>query len=162
MLDSIVILVDTREKVNDHVLKYFDYKKIPWKTMKLDYMDYSFVVPANEKLGIPRDLYFNKEIAIERKADLDELSGNLTKDRERLKREFTLSPSNKIMIIESASYVDMVKGNYTSSYDAKSFYGTFHSFWHEFNLPIVFIPDKNYTGMFIHGYFYYYLRGLIK
>ena len=157
-----VIIVDTREKVNDHVLKYFDYKNIPYKTMKLDYMDYSFMIPANEKLGIQRDLYFNNEIAIERKANLDEVCGNLKDDRMRLKREFVLSPQNKIMVIESGSYVDMVKGNYTSSYDAKSFYGTFHSFWHEFNLPIIFMPDKNYTGMFIHGYFYYYLRQKIK
>ena len=120
------------------------------------------MVKSNETLGIPRDLWFDKEIIVERKANLDEVSGNLVKDRERLKREFALAPANKIMIIENGSYEDMVRGNYTSSYDPKSFYGTFHSFWHEYGLPIIFMENKSYTGMFIRGYFQYYLRNLIK
>ena len=53
LISSMVILVDTREKVNDHILEYFDKKNITYKKKALDYGDYSFMIPANEKLSIP-------------------------------------------------------------------------------------------------------------
>lgn len=158
------ILVDTREHTgkNDHILNYFDSKKIPWKKQKLDCGDYSFMIPADNDLGINRDLYFDDKIMIERKANLDELINNIVKERSRLKKEFALAPQTKTLIVENASYVDVINGNYSSHYDPKSFYGTIHSLWHEFDIPIIFMPDPKYTGMFIKGYFYYYLRGIIK
>ena len=157
-----VILSDTSEKENDHVTRYFDAMKIAWKKQKLDYGDYSFMLPQNEELGILRDLYFDKKIMVERKANLDEFAGNVTKERDRIKKELTLSPPNKILIIENASYADMVNGNYRSSYSAKSYFGTVHSWWHEFHIPFVFMEDRNLTGLFIIGYFQYFLRNLLK
>ena len=62
LLNSIVILVDTREKVNDHIIQYFEKHEIPYKKKALKNGDYSFYVPKNEKLGIFRDTYFNDEI----------------------------------------------------------------------------------------------------
>lgn len=41
LISSMVILVDTREKVNDHILEYFDKKSITYKKKALDYGDYS-------------------------------------------------------------------------------------------------------------------------
>ena len=164
MLNSITIICDTREHdgKNDHILKYFDAKKIPWKKQKLNYGDYSFYIPADETLGIPRDLYFDKDVIIERKNSLEEISGCFTQSRDRLKKEFALAPKNKVMIIENASYNDMVTGNYNTNYDKKSFWASYHSFWSEFNLPIMFMPDPRFTGCFIRGYFYYYVRNIIK
>ena len=161
---SIVVLVDTREHAgkNDHILNYFDNKKINWERRKLPFADYSFKIPKNEELGINRDLYFDKLICIERKNSLDEIAGNITKDRERLKREFTLAPSKKILLIENANFNDLIYGNYMSHYDPKSFSATLFSFWHEFDLPVIFIPDKKLTGWFILMYFTYYLRDMIK
>lgn len=163
-MKSIIILCDTREHEgkNTNITDYFDAMKIAWKKCKLDYGDYSFCLPMNQDLGIPRDLYFDKQIMVERKANLDELASNLVSDRSRIKKELALAPPNKIMIIENGSYYDMVYGNYRSNYAAKSYYGTFHSLWHEFNIPIIFMPDSKLTGCFIVGYFQYYLRGLLK
>ena len=155
-------MVDTREQVNDHIINFFDCKKIPWKKIKLEFGDYSFYLPKNDELGILRDLYFDKEIMIERKANLDEFAGNIAKERDRIKKELALAPTNKILVIENGSYTDMVNGNYRSEYSAKSYYGTFHSFWHEFNIPIIFMPNNQLTGLFILGYFKYYLRNKIK
>ena len=156
--------MDTREKdgKNDHIIGYFDAMKISWKKKKLEFGDYSFMIPQNEELSIPRDLYFDKEIIIERKASLDELASNLVADRARLKKELALAPPIKTIIIENNDYHDMVYGNYKSDYAAKSFYGSYHSFWHEFNTPIVFMPDNKLTGCFIVGYFKYYFRDMIK
>ena len=83
LISSMVILVDTREKVNDHILEYFDKKNIIYKKKALDYGDYSFMIPANDKLSIPRDLYFMNKVVVERKASLEEISNNLTKERDR-------------------------------------------------------------------------------
>lgn len=143
-------------------MNYFDSKKISWKKHKLDFGDYSFIIPASEELGILRDLWFDHKIIVERKNSLEEISQCFTESRDRLKKELALAPENKIMIIEQGSYSDMVNGKYNTRYDQKSFWASYHSFWHEFNLPIIFIPDRNYTGMFIRGYFQYYLRGIIK
>lgn len=135
LLKSITILVDTREHdgKNEHILSYFDSKKIPWIKHKLDYGDYSFMVPSNEKLKIPKDLYFTGEIMVERKGSLEEISGNLTNDRDRLKKELALSPNHKVMIIENGDYGDIITGNYSTKYEPRSFYASIHSFWHEFD-----------------------------
>lgn len=164
LLKSITVLIDTRERENkhDHILQFFEAKNIPWKQMKLDQGDYSFYVPKDEDLGIIRDTYFDKEIIIERKKDLSEISGNLTAERTRIKTEFALAPQRKVLLIESGSYKDIALGNYKTQYDKNSFLASIHSIWHEFNIPVMFMPDKNYTGLFIINYFRYYLRDLVK
>lgn len=164
LVDSIIIIVDTREHEgkNDHIINYFDKAGVKWCKRKLDYCDYSFYIPKNEELGIPRDLYFDKKVAIERKANLEELSRNLTKERERLEKEFTLGPKTKCMIVENASYEDMVNGNYNTNYNNKSFWASYHSFSIKYDFPIFFIKDPKYTGFFIRGYFTYYLKNILR
>lgn len=164
LLKSITIICDTREHENGnkHITDYFDSKSIAWKKATLAQCDYSFYIPKNDELNIPRDLYFDRKIAIERKNSLDEFAGNIGEDRSRLKKEFSQAPKTKIIIIENGSFVDLVNGCYRSNYNPKSYYGTMFSFWHEFDLPFIFMPDKRYTGMFIIGYFQYYLRNIIK
>lgn len=164
IIGSMVILCDTREHEgkNEHILKYFDEKNIAHKSKALKYGDYSFYIPKNEKLDIPRPLYFDKKIIVERKNSLTEFCGNLSKDRDRLKREFALAPKEKIMIIENATYEDMVLGKYRSEYSPKSLWATVHSFWHEYNLPIIFLKDNKYTAKFMMGYFGYYLKKFME
>ena len=158
--ESMVVLVDTREKdgKNNHILTFFDNNNISYKRKALQYGDYSFMIPADPEIGISKDLYFDRKIVVERKADLDEIAVNLTKERERLKKELALAPKDKVLIIESGSYEDMVTGNYKSDYKPKSFWGSYHSLWHEYDVPIIFMPNRSYTGQFIYGYFTYYLH----
>ena len=162
IIKSMVILIDTREKKMDHITEYFDKAKILYKKKALPYGDYSFLVPKNEALSIPRDLIFYNDIVIERKGSLEELSGNLTKERDRLEKELALAPRNKVLIIENANYADVVNGNYNTEYNNKSYWASLHSLWHRYSIPMFFLPDHNYTGFFIRGYFSYYLRNLLK
>lgn len=162
LLKSQVILVDTREQVNDHILSYFDKHNILYKKKALDRCDYSFYIPTNDKLNIPRDLYFDKEVAIERKASLDEIANNWTKERDRFEKEMALAPKTKMLVIENCSYEDIIYGNYRSKYNKKSFLGTLHSFAFRYDMPFIFIPDKACTPIFIKKYFEYYMRELLK
>ena len=43
---SMVVLVDSREKKNSHIIDYFKKQGISYKSEKLDYGDYSFMIPA--------------------------------------------------------------------------------------------------------------------
>lgn len=162
LIESVVILVDTREKVNSHLIDYFNKQKIKYKTKALDYGDYSFMIPKDETLSIPRDLYFDKKIVVERKANLEEISGNFTKERDRFEKELTLAPKEKVLLIENANYSDIVLGNYNTQYNKKSFWASIHSFWHKYETPIMFMPDNKFSGIFIWGYFQYYIKNYFK
>jgi hypothetical protein len=77
LLNKMVILVDSREQANDHVIEWFDKCKKKYKVQKLDYGDYSCYLPVGSFEGQTRDIYFNDEIVIERKFCIDELAMNL-------------------------------------------------------------------------------------
>lgn len=97
LLDSLTIVVDTREQKNELILKYFDDKKIPYISKKLDFGDYSCFIPKSPELGIMRDIYFN--CVIEKKAHLEEISGNLTTDRTRLENEFIRGKDSRFILM---------------------------------------------------------------
>lgn len=77
-MKQVTILVDTREQVNSHITEVFSNLGIMWETQKLDLGDYSFRIGDKE---------FSRACVIERKADVDELYGNITSDRERIEKE---------------------------------------------------------------------------
>lgn len=163
LLKSLTVVIDSREKSIDRVASYFDKHKIPYITKALNAFDYTFFLPANNELGIPKDLYFDQDIVFERKASLEELSLNLTKHRARFEEEMCTSKAlYKYLIIENANYSDVVNGNYKSEYSSKSYLGTLHSFNHKYDLQIVFMPDPSYTPIFLYGTMQYYLRNILK
>jgi len=160
-LKSIVILVDTREQKNEWIINYFDEKKIPYKIKKLDHGDYSYFIPKNDELNIPRELYMDQIVAVERKANLEELSGNMTTDRERLEKEFSLYKGKMHLLIENASYDDIYNNNYKTQYNKKSYMGSLHSFALRYDLSIMFMPKKECSGVFIFCTFYYHMKSLL-
>ena len=162
LIKTMVILIDSREKVNTHITSYFDKQGITYKEYKLDYGDYSFMLPANKTLGIEREIYFDKEFAIERKANLEELSNNLTQGRERLENEFIRAHNTKLMlVIEDNKYDDIIKHKYNTKYNPKSFIASLMCFQHRYSINMVFIP-KEAMGNYIYYTFYYYLYEYFK
>lgn len=160
---SIVILVDTREKSNQHIIDWFDKKKIKWKTKALDHGDYSFYLPANEELSIERNLFFDKEIMVERKQHLDEIAGNFTVNRNRFEEEFSIFPGKKkYILLENSTYGDIVEKNYFSKLNVKSFLGSIHSFGHKYNVEVVYMSEARHSGAWIYGTFLYYLKNLLR
>ena len=163
LLKSIIILIDTRENKTGHITDYFDKHGIPYKTKKLDYGDYSFYLPEQPELGIQRDIYFNDEIAVERKRSLNELSNNFTHDRTQFENELIRSSNGKmILLIENVKgYQNIIKHNYRTDYKPKSYIGTLHTFRHRYGMEVMFI-DPAYSGNFIYYTFYYYLREMFR
>ena len=81
-----MIICDTREKKNQHILDYFDQRRIPYTIRKLDTGDY-----------MESD---NARLTIDRKQNLDELCGNLfSPDKSRFWREVRRAKENKIRMI---------------------------------------------------------------
>jgi len=163
IIKNIVVIVDTREKENTHIITSFEKYKIQYEKKKLDHGDYSFYIKANESLNVPRDLYFDKYITIERKGSLEELSTNWSKERDRFEKEVcTFKGKNILLLIENATYSDIATHNYKSDYLPKSYLATLHSFIFRYNITPIFMPDNSHSALFIYNYCKYYLREMIK
>lgn len=195
IIDSMVVMIDTREKEgkHDHIINYLDKKKISYNAnAKIDSGDYSFYIPKNEKLGICRDIYFDKEIVIERKQTLNELARNLSKGRAVFENELLRRKTCKFyLLVENGSWDHINKGEYICYEDAKEAIEkmkkrkatekeikehlekyTSH-FKPESYLATLFTYQSRYdisinfakrylAGQFIHKTFYYYLREKLK
>ena len=87
ILDNLTIIIDSREQANQHIIDFFNKKKHSYVIEKLDFGDYSCKLPKGSFEGQDRDIYFTRDFVIERKANIDELCGNLKEDSARLKKE---------------------------------------------------------------------------
>lgn len=162
IVKSMTILVDTREKKNGHIIRFFEKKKIPYEIRKLDYGDYSFALPADQSLGIVREYDFSNEIIVERKGNLEEISGNISTERDRLQKELALAPKNKLIMIEAADFEDLVEHKYETKFSEKAFMANLFTLWHRYSCPVIFMPNNEYSGLFIYQYFSYFLREFVK
>lgn len=159
---SMVVLTDSREKDNSHIIDWLDKKKIPHKSKALPNGDYSFYIPANTDLNIDRDLYFDHEIMIERKNSLEELSGNFSQYRTRFEEEMATYRGLKYLLVENANYQDIVDGKYDTKFSNKAYLASLHTFNQRYGLQIMFMPDSRYSGWFIYGVFTYYLKNKMR
>lgn len=154
-LNDLVILCDSREQVNQEIVDYLDKKKIRHVTRALETGDYSAM------LG---DMTFEDEVVIERKANLDEIAGNFTNGRDRFEREFIRAKANGIkvfLIIENASWTDILLHNYRSDLKPQSFLATLLSWQARFNVTVTFCKPSE-TGQIIHATLYYWIRNKLK
>lgn len=152
---DIVIIVDTREQSNQHIISVFDTFKIPYVVEKLDFGDYSCY--AKTKDGKLIDM--RNEISIERKNSLDEIAGNFTKGRDRFKREFERHQGQMILAIEDDNYLNLMMGDYRSKMSKKSLMASLHSWSFRYNVPFIFLP-KECMAVFIYFSCKYKVREL--
>ena len=154
-LKTLTILADTREQRNEMIMGYFDSKSIPHISRKLDTGDYSAM------LG---DMTFEQDVICERKANIDEIAGNFTIDRERFEREFLRAKADGIkvyLIIENCSWSDIFLHNYRSKLAPKSLIASLLSWQVRFNITIQFCKPSE-TGSIIYGILYYSAREALK
>ena len=150
-LSKLTVIVDSKEKVYDHIEAYFKKNKVPYRVRNMETGDYS------AQLG---DMTLENDVVIERKADLDEVCGNFTADRLRFEREFIRAKANGIhifWIIENATWSDIFLGNYRSKLSAKSLTGSILSWIARFPVTLIFCKPEE-TPRLIYGILYYYAR----
>jgi len=161
ILNSIIILIDTREKIYSHIKIWLKSNKVEFEVQGLKFGDYSFMIHKNLKLDILEDLYFDNEIVIERKANAEEISGNLTNGRDRFKREFEKGKGKIRLLIEDSTYANISEGKYDTKFNPKSFIGSLHSIQEQYDVPF-FFTNKEHSGEYIYNTFKYYLRNQLK
>lgn len=156
LLKNIVVLVDSREKSNKHILDYFEKQGIKYKIFTLKYGDYSCILNDQDL-----KLDFREVVSIERKNSLDELVGNLTRYRERFEKEFSRSKGKMYLMVEGASYSDILNHNYKSAMYPKALLGSIKSFEVRYSLNSNFIK-KCEAGNFIYWTLRAYVREYLK
>ena len=153
-LNDFTIICDSREQINAHLTRYFDKQKIPHISRKLDTGDYSAQIGA---LSLERD------IVIERKANLDEICGNFTVERERFEREFLRAKAygtKVVLIVENATWTDVFLGNYRSKVKPQSLIGSLLSWMVRYNITVLFCKPEE-TGKIIWGILHYAAKEML-
>ncbi len=155
IIDNMVILVDTREQKNQHIIEWFDENNIKWKSEKLDSADYSFILPDYSELG------FDKQIMVERKGSINEIIGNLLQDTTRFRKEFERMTDYQRqhinIVLEDFTIKKVLNGTYISKVNPKAIMGLFMTFMIDFKLPCWFIT-KAESGFTIYSILKYELK----
>lgn len=155
LLKQLTIIVDSREQVNGHVTGYFDKCKVAHATRKIDTGDYSAMIG---------DMTLEHDVVIEKKNGIDEIAGNFTVDRQRFENEFTRAKADGLkvfLLIENASWSDILLHNYRSKLEPKSLIASLLSWQVRFNITIIFCKPSE-TGQIIYGTLYYAAREALK
>ena len=151
LVSHMVILHTGNEQKNQHILDYFDKKKIKHKEKALKTGDYSFMIEACPGLGFIRDTYFTDELCIERKNSVSELAINIKEKNERFLKELNrmINIKNCYLLIENDSIDDIIEHNYESKYNELAFLRQFLGMQKRSDLYIHFV-DKEHMGFMIY------------
>ncbi len=157
---NLTILVDSREKRNNHILDYFERQKIPFQVGKLDYGDYSFFLSIGQQ-----NFYFHEDVVVERKANLEELSKNLAQGRETFEKEFYKAGNDSckvyLMVEDPRGYTGIINHTYRTDFQPRAFMASLKTWEHRFGANVQFI-DPQYAGYYIYSTFIYFARERLK
>ena len=171
---KIKMIVDSREKVFSHITDVWEEKGINYHIFKKDEAmkvgDYSIAVQTNTGEVID----FRNKVAIERKANLNELCGNFTDKRDnnnktRLIRELERAKKNNIKLLllieDEKGYTNALNGYFrkdkVSRMNSNSFIAMLFAYKARYDYEIIFIDKKN-SASYIYNYLYYYAREYLK
>ena len=142
-----VILHDTKEQQNQHIIDYFEKEGIRHKARSLKTGDYTFMLDADPDFGITRDLWFSDVLAIERKNSVEELAGNIADSggTARFAREMSRFKDIQTvyLVIENDQLDDIILHNYRSQINADSFLRTMLTWQKKSNFYINFVRREN-------------------
>lgn len=155
ILKTAVVVVDSREQKCKHITDYFNDKKIPYTVEKLDFGDYTIKTNC---FDAGREYYLQDVCTIERKANLNELSQNFSHERKRMEAEFSRAKGKVVLLVENATYEDIINHKYDTQYKPKSFMATLKAFEARFSFSTHFQKDASYTGQYIYQTLIYHLR----
>lgn len=151
------IIVDSREK-DLHIKATFDQLEVHNIMDKLPYGDYSIMISKCEKYGIHEDI--KMKVSVERKRSLEEISANLAQNKSRFEREMKRCVDDGGMmciLIENASYDDIVNHNYKTELKPKSFLALLHTITARYGVHFIFVSRKC-SSLYIYNYLKYFTK----
>lgn len=154
-LSELTVIVDSREQVNEHLTAWLDGKGVQHITRALETGDYSAMLNGET---------FEDEVVVERKANIDEIAGNFTQGRERFEREMIRAKANGIkvfLIIENASWHDILLHNYHSQLKPQSLMASLLSWQVRYNITIMFCRPEE-TAQLMYSTLYYWAWNRLK
>lgn len=157
------VIVDTREKENLHILKAFEKNNIPYKKEKLNFGDYA----------IESEDGFRPNLVIEKKANLDELVGNIFEkcdegiSNNRIHKEIIRCISSEtriIILIEDQNwYPKLLKGEFKSKANPRAVTGLIISLMAKYPYYLTIMGvDKKYSASFMYNILKYELKEQLK
>jgi hypothetical protein len=157
ILESMEILVDTREQRTAKAEQRYNSFGVPYSRATLSYGDYT----ANFTLLDGGKLYdisktINPICIVERKMNLDELAQCFTHSRERFEKEFHRATANNCfihLICEDGSYERIVGHKYKSKFPPKSFLASITAWERRYNIHFHFCSSLE-SGHLIKEFLY--------
>lgn len=160
MMESMVVLVDTREQDTPALRRRLKAIQYPCERCKLDYGDYScrFVNPVGEPISAAG------KICIERKMNLDELCACFTRSRARFEREFIRAREDgaKVyLLVENANWEKALSGAYRSRMNPAALTASLLAWSGRYNLVPVFCRSET-SGELIGRILRYELKTILE
>lgn len=152
-LESMTILVDTREQPSERAMKRYSTFSCPYRRQKLDYGDYSAAFVLEEK-------EIQIRAVIERKMNLEELSSCFTHGRDRFQREMERAKADNAsiyLLVEDASWERLINGKYNTHFNSKAFFASITAWTARYDLKPIFCK-KEMSGKIINEILYRELR----
>lgn len=146
VLESMVVLVDTRERPTDHSQKRYEQFGVPYRRQKLNYGDYSYSFTCNglERYH-PNESDIKPLCVIERKADLVELSQCFCQSRKRFEAEFERAKScgaSIYLLVEDASWEKILHGKYDTKYNSAAFTASMVAWMIRYDIKPIFCQSE--------------------
>lgn len=144
ILDSMVILRDTREQNTARARRRYKAFGLPCEKAVLDYGDYTYnaALPSGSIYSVTDRI--KPMCAIERKMNLDELAGCFTHDRKRFEAEMIRCQQNHgrmYLLVENASWELLLLGKYRSRFRSKAFLASLTAWMVRYDLQVIFCKE---------------------
>ena len=158
-LDSMTVLVDTRERPTEYSEKRYAQFGRPYRREKLDVGDYSaeFTTPTGEVVSL------KNKVVVERKNSIDELCMCYTTERGRFEREFERAKNGGIkvyLLIENATFEAIYNGKYRSRMKPRSVVASILAWLARYNCVLVLCKAET-SGKIIRDLLHYEMRELL-
>lgn len=160
-LESMQILVDTREQPSERASRRYEAFGRPYRRQTLSFGDYTynFMLPSGDWLHGPNTAAQGHCI-VERKMNLEELSGCFTRERDRFRREFEKAKDAKAtvyLLIEDGSWEKIVNHGYKTKYNPRAFLATLVAWMIRYDFKVIFCK-KETSGRLISEILYRNLK----
>lgn len=142
ILESFELIVDTREQRTSRAKRRFAAFTAPYQHSVMSYGDYcaNVTLPSGGKL-YDTSVTITAKCVIERKMSLDELAGNLTRGRDRFRREFERAQAagaTVYLLVEDGSWDKILRHEYRSQFAPAAFFASLAAWQARYDLRIIF------------------------